>query len=40
MTEKIVTDIPENIATEMVACLGYVDKDETKSSILIYDMNA
>lgn len=32
--------VPENAATEMVACVGYVDKDTAKSSILVYDMNA
>lgn len=32
--------VPEDADTEMVACVGYVDKDETKSSILVYDMNA
>ena len=31
---------PRNAATELVACLGYVDKDKTKSRILVYDMNA
>ena len=32
--------VPKDASTEMVACVGYVDKDDTKSSILVYDMNA
>ncbi|MBO4977065.1 MAG: metallophosphoesterase [Lachnospiraceae bacterium] len=31
--------VAKDASTEMVACLGYVDKDTAKSSILVYDMN-
>lgn len=40
LTAGGISEQKKDASAELVACLGYVDKDTAKSSILVYDMNA